>query len=148
MKAFRSLISLVLVLITTLLVSCSSPEVQIPTTYSPEKIAQLQVYVEPIAAARETLETIPALIAQKNWVDTITLIHGPLGLLRAEMLGLSRSLLAKDQEASADLAKGVFGHLEQLDEAAKLRNVSAANYHYSQAIKSFDAFANLIPSAS
>ncbi|MGL5032717.1 MAG: photosystem II protein PsbQ [Microcystaceae cyanobacterium] len=140
--------SLVLVLVTTLLVSCSSPEVQIPVTYSPEKIAQLQVYAEPIAAARQTLETIPKLITDKNWVDTITLIHGPLGLLRAQMLGLSRSLLAKDQEASADLAKDVFGHLEQLDEAAKLRDVSAANYHYSRAIKSFDAFSNMIPSAS
>lgn len=147
MKSFRSLFSFLLVLVTTFLVSCSSPSVEIPTTYTPEKLAQLQVYVEPITDARASLETIPALIAEKNWVDAITLIHGPLGLLRAEMLGLSRSLLPKDQDEAAKLAKEVFGHLELLDAAAKERNVAYAKYHYEQAIKDFDAFLGLIPNA-
>ncbi|MFM7580835.1 MAG: photosystem II protein PsbQ, partial [Microcystaceae cyanobacterium] len=34
MKRLHALFSLVLVLVTTLLVSCSGPQVQVPTTYS------------------------------------------------------------------------------------------------------------------
>lgn len=147
MKRLHALFSLVLVLVTTLLVSCSGPQVQVPTTYSPEKIAQLQVYAEPLTVAKEQLETIPDLLAKENWVDTITLIHGPLGQLRAQMLGLSRSLLPKDQPTATELAKEVFGHLEQLDAAAKERSVYFAKQQYGEALKDFDSFIQLIPQA-
>lgn len=148
MSRLRSLLSLVLVLVATVLVSCSGPQVDLPTTYSPEKIAQLQVYVTPIAQARERLETLQGLIADQNWVDTQTYIHGPLGQLRQDMLGLSRSLLPKDQDKAKALAKEVFGHLERLDAAAKDRSISQAKIQYQEAIADFDAFLNLVPQAS
>ncbi len=149
MSRLRSLLSLVLVLLTTVLVSCSSPQVEIPTTYSPEKIAQLEVYVTPIASAREGMEdTLQDLIANQNWVDTQTYIHGPLGQLRQGMLGLSRSLLPKDQDKAQTLAKEVFGHLERLDAAAKDRDISQAKIQYQEAIADFDAFLSLLPQAS
>ena len=148
MSRLRSLLSLVLVLVATGLVSCSSPQVEIPTTYSPEKIAQLQVYVTPIAAARERMETLQGLIADQNWVDTQTYIHGPLGQLRQDMLGLSRSLLPKDQDKAAALAKEVFGHLERLDAAAKDKSSSQAKAQFQGAIADFDSFLDLIPQAS
>jgi photosystem II protein PsbQ len=148
MSRLRSLLSLVLVLVATVLVSCSSPQVEVPTTYSPEKIAQLQVYVTPIAEARGRMETLQGLIADQNWVDTQTYIHGPLGQLRQDMLGLSRSLLAKDQDKAKDLAKEVFGHLERLDAAAKDRSSSQAKVQFQEAIADFDAFLNLVPQAS
>lgn len=149
MSRLRSLLSLILVLLTTVLVSCSGPQVETPTTYNPEKIAQLQVYVTPIATAREGMEkTLQGFIADQNWVDTQTYIHGPLGQLRREMLGLSRSLLPKDQDKAQALAKEVFGHLEQLDLAAKDRNLSQAKTQYQEAIADFDAFLSLLPQAS
>ncbi|MDJ0527323.1 MAG: photosystem II protein PsbQ, partial [Microcystis sp. M53600_WE12] len=98
MPRLRSIISLVLVLVTTLLVSCSGPQATIPTVYSPQKIEQLQVYIQPIEGFRQKMSVLQDLIADKNWVDTRTYIHGPLGQLRQEMVGLSRNLLPKDQE--------------------------------------------------
>lgn len=148
MPRLRSFISLILVLVTTFLVSCSNPEVAIPSTYSPEKIAELQVYVQPIEAAREKLEVLKGLISDQNWVDTITWIHGPLGKLRQEMLGLSRSLLPKDQAEATRLAREVFGHLERLDASAKERSLSAAGVQYAEAVKDFNAFLDLIPQPS
>lgn len=148
MKFFRSLLSLMLVLVTTLLVSCSGPQAEIPTTYSPEKIAQLQVYVQPIEAAREQMTNLGTLLSEQNWVDTITLLHGPLGHLRADMLGFSRSLLPKDQDAATELAREVFSHLERLDATAKERLVAQAAIQYKEALKDFDAFLNLVPKAS
>ena len=148
MSRLRSLLSLVLVLVATVLVSCSSPQVEIPTTYSPEKIAQLQVYATPIAEARGRMETLQGLIADQNWVDTQTYIHGPLGQLRQEMLGLSRSLLPKDQDKAAALAKEVFGDLERLDAAAKDKISSQAQIQFQEAIADFDNFLDLIPQAS
>lgn len=149
MSRLRSLLSLVLVLLTTVLVSCSGPQVEIPTIYSPEKIAQLQVYVTPIASARDGMEnTLQGFIADQNWVDTQTYIHGPLGQLRQGMLGLSRSLLPKDQDKAQTLAKEVFVHLELLDLAAKERSLSQAKTQYQEAIADFDAFLSLLPQAS
>lgn len=148
MSRLRSLLSLVLAVVATVLVSCSSPQVEMPTTYSPEKIAQLEVYTAPIAEARGRMDTLQSLIADQNWVDTQTFIHGPLGQLRQQMLGLSRSLLPKDQDQAAALAKEVFGHLERLDAAAKDRSSAQAQVQFQEAIADFDSFLNLIPQAS
>ncbi len=148
MPRLRSIISLLLVLVTTVLVSCSGPtQAKIPTTYTPEKVAQLQVYVEPIEAAREKMSVLQGFIAKQNWVDTRTYIHGPLGQLRQDMLGLSKSLLPKDQKVAADLAKKLFGDFERIDAAAKERNSYQAEVQYRQAVQDFDAFLNLIPKA-
>ncbi len=148
MSPFRSIISLLLVLVATVLVSCSSPQVQAPTTYSPEKVAQLQVYITPIVEARQRMETLKTLISDKNWVDTRTYIHGPLGQMRQDMMSLSRSLLPKDQDQAIALAREVFGHLERLDVAAKDRSLNLAAVQYAEALEDFDAFLNLIPPAT
>lgn len=146
MPRFRSILSILLVLVTTLLVSCGgSPSAQIPTTYSPEKIEQLQVFVEPINEARQQLSELKGFIADQNWVDTRTFIHGPLGQLRQEMLGLSRELLPKDQKQATDLAKKLFADFERLDAAAKDRSALRAQAQFQEASTDFDAFLNLIP---
>jgi photosystem II protein PsbQ len=138
----------ILVLVATLLVSCGSPQAtQIPTTYTAEKIEQLQIFAEPIAAAQTELSELQNLIAAKNWVDTRTLIHGPLGQLRKDMLNLSASLLQKDQKRATELAREVFGHLERLDAAAQARNASQAETQFREAAKDFEAFLDVIPQA-
>ncbi|NJO93895.1 MAG: photosystem II protein PsbQ [Hydrococcus sp. RM1_1_31] len=148
MPRLRSILSLVLILVTTFLVSCSSPQAKIPTTYSPEKIEQLQVYVEPIQEIRDRMPELQKLIASRNWVDTKTLIHGPFGLLRKNMLDLSRNLLPKDQKQATQLAKDVFKDFEGIDAAAKERYSDIAETKFRQALRDFDAFLDLIPKAS
>jgi photosystem II protein PsbQ len=149
MPNLRSILSLILVLVTTLLVSCGSPQAsKIPTTYTAEKVEQLQRFVEPIEAAREQMDSLATYISKKNWVDARTLIHGPLGQLRQNMTNLSRSLLPKDQKRATELAREVFGHFERLDGAAQERNAAAAEYQFREALKDFDAFFDLIPTAS
>jgi photosystem II protein PsbQ len=149
MRLLRPILSLVLVLVTTLLVSCSGPtQAKIPTVYSPEKVAQLQSYREPIALARESMTTLKEFIDSENWVNTRTFIHGPLGGLRQDMAVTSRKLLPKDQKNAQNLAKELFGHFERIDAAAKDRNASFVNEQYAEAIKDFDAYLNLIPTNS
>lgn len=149
MLRLRSFLSILLVLVTTVLVSCGSPKTAaIPTTYSPEKIEQLQVFVEPITEAREKMSVLQKFIAERNWTDTITYIHGPLGQLRLDMTNLSRSLLPKDQKQAMNLAKEVFSRFERLDTAAKERNIADAEYQYRKAVDNFDAFLNLVPENS
>lgn len=146
MSIFRNLLSLVLILVTTLLVSCSSPnQAKIPTVYSPEKIAQLQVFVEPIDTAQEQMSTLKELIQTENWVDTRNFIHGPFGYLRQDMRILVGKLLPKDQSKAEQLSKEIFTHLERIDAAAKTRNSGVAQAQYVEAMKDFDAFLSLIP---
>ncbi len=146
MRFLRPILSLVLVLVTTLLVSCSSPaKAKIPTVYTPEKIEQLQTFVSPIVDAREKMATLQQLIDKENWVDTRTFIHGPLGGLRQDMVILNRKLLVKDQKPSQSLSKELFSHFERIDAAAKERNSNLAQAQYNEAIKDFDAYLDLIP---
>ena len=148
MRRFHSLLSLILILVTTLLVSCSNPSAStIPTTYSPEKIEQLQTLIEPVAAAKGQMETLKGFIAEKNWVDTRTYIHGPLGQVRLDIANLNRSLLAKDQKTATKTAKEFLGHLERIDAAAKERNTAAVEIQFSEAVKELNNYLNLLPSA-
>jgi photosystem II protein PsbQ len=148
MSRLRSILVLLLALTTTVLVSCSGPQAVVPTTYSPEKIAQLQLYAVPVEGAKEKMDNLKTLISDQNWVDVRTYIHGPLGQLRQDMLGLSRSLLPKDQPQALALSKEVFGHLERLDAAAKDRNLNLAGTQYREALEDFTAFLELVPQAS
>ena len=147
MASLRSILSVILVLVATLLVSCSNPSAKIPTTYSPEKIAQLQVYAVPVEAAKEQMSELQQFIEEENWIDTRNFIHGPLGELRRSMSNLSSSLLKKDQKKATELAKEIFGHFERLDAAAKDRNSTLVEIQYREALKDFDAYLDLIPKA-
>ncbi len=149
MKKLRPFLSLVLVLVTTLLVSCSTPnKAKVPTVYTPEKIEQLQLYRAPIAQAREKMSILEEFINQENWVDTRTFIHGPLGELRQAMGSASTRLLQKDQKPSKAIAKELFSHFERIDAAAKDKNYSVAKAQFLEAAKDFDAYLDLIPSNS
>lgn len=146
MFRFRALISLLLVIVATFIVSCSSPQASAPTTYSPETIAQLQRLATPLEDSRAKMSALAEFIGDRNWTDTRTFIHGPLGQLRKEMLSLSRSLLPGDRGKATELARETFTHFEQIDIAAKEKSLDLAQFHYRAAVKSFDAFLNLIPS--
>lgn len=148
MPRLRSIFSLLLVALTIFCVSCGGPKASIPTTYSPEKVEQLQVLAEPIEEARENLSVLKEYIADQNWIDTRTYIHGPLGGLRQQMSNLTRSLLPKDQKAAKNLSQQLFSDFERLDSAAKARNNADAQRQYRDAVNHLDAFLDLLPEAS
>ena len=145
MKILRSILPVILLLVTTLLVSCGGPNASAPPTYTPEKLAQIQTYRISVDKARERMPELSDLIQEENWVDTRTFIHGPLGLIRRNMTYLSNALLEEDAEKATPLAKEVFKNLDDIDAAAKESNYSAAISEFNQAIRNFDAYLELIP---
>lgn len=145
MKIFRSILSLVMIGIMTLLVSCSSPRVSAPPIYTTAKLQQIQTYRIPVDQAREKLSDLGQLISQKQWVDTGSLIHGPLGFLRRDLRYLADSLLPGDKERANEIAKEIFQHLEDIDAAAKDKNYGVAISEYQEVVSDFDAFVGLIP---
>ena len=71
MQRIRSILSLLLVAVAIFCVSCGGPKASVPTTYSPEKIEQLQLLAEPIETAKESLDVLKGFIADKNWIEHI-----------------------------------------------------------------------------
>jgi photosystem II protein PsbQ len=145
MKFIRPFLSVVLVLITTLLVSCGDAKVSIPTTYTDAQISRLQTLSAPITSAKEDLSTLKSMIESENWVDTRTFIHGPLGGTRKTMTYVANILLVKDRGAANQLAKDFFGDLEDLDVAAKGKDYDSANIAFRKALNDIDAYLELIP---
>lgn len=145
MPRLRSILSLLLVAVAIFCVSCGGPKASVPTTYSPEKIEQLQVLIEPVEEAKANFDVLKGFIAEKNWIDTQTYIHGPLGGLRKEMGDLTRSLLPKDQKEAKKLSQALFSDFERLDAAAKERNSVAAQREYREAVNHIQSFLDLLP---
>ncbi|MBE9181020.1 photosystem II protein PsbQ [Oculatella sp. LEGE 06141] len=142
----RSILGLLLAVLTTFLVSCSSPtEVVEKITYTPNQLEQIHKYTEDLQTLREQMLTIPPLVQKGNWNDVKTFIHGPLGELRFKMLNLSRFLTPKAQEKARTISKEVFGHLVLIDEAAQTGDARKALQNYNGVLADFDAFLELIP---
>ncbi|MEB3225755.1 MAG: photosystem II protein PsbQ [Synechococcus sp.] len=146
MLRLRSVLSLLLVVITTFLVSCSGPAAKIPDVYTPDRIAQIQLYLTPVNEARQGMETLGKFVQENNWIDARTYIHGPFGFLRRDLTYLANTLLPSDQKAAKGLIDEIFAHLERLDVAAQNRNEAATSTEYNNALADFDAFLRLVPS--
>ena len=145
MRIFRSILPVILLLVTTLLVSCGGPSASAPPTYTPEKLAQIKTYRISVDKARERMSELSDLIKEENWVDTRTFIHGPLGLIRRNMTYLSNALLPEDTKKASPLAKEVFKSLDDIDAAAKETNYGVAISEFNQAVRSFDEYLEIIP---
>lgn len=145
MNIFRSILSLVLVLVATLLVSCGSPQASAPPTYTPDKIEKINTYRIPIDTARQRMSELGQAIGQENWADVSNFIHGPLGLIRRDMTYLADSLLPEEENKAKVLAKDIFKHLENIDLAAKNKNYTQAMEQYKEVVSDLDNFAGLIP---
>lgn len=144
----RPLVALILVLVTTLLVSCSGGKVATPPpTYTAEQIAKIEKFVAPIESARAEMTRLEDYINEEDWVNTRSFIHGPLGDLRRDMGYLSRELLPRQQKQATKLIRDLFSDLEELDAEAKAESYSLVVQRYNDAIRDFDAFLDLIPEA-
>lgn len=133
MKGYRSIVGIVLVAIATLLVSCSSATVSAPEVYTPEKVAEIQIYVNRISKSQARQVELAKYIAAKDWTNVDNFIHGPLGELRTRMNFLASKLLPGDKAEALELANAVSKDLNKLSEASTERS-------YRSATKSFQAF--------
>ncbi|MEM7758698.1 MAG: photosystem II protein PsbQ [Cyanobacteria bacterium P01_A01_bin.40] len=145
MKIFRPILSLILVLATTLLVSCGSPSASAPPTYTPEKLQKIKTYRIPLDVARQRLPELGESIRQEDWVNADSFLHGPLGLIRRDLTYLSNALLPDEQEPALDLAKDIFKHFENIDAAVNEKDYTLANNQYREVVADLDTYASLIP---
>ena len=143
----RSIFALMMAFLMAFLVSCSSVEAKVPTTYTTAQIQQIQRYVPTLTEFRSRMDKLGTLIQQRNWVDTKTYIHGPLGDLRNTMKTVSASLLPKSQQQAVDLTKSLFGDLVNIDLAAKDLDYAKVTASYQKAVNDFDSFLQLLPKA-
>jgi photosystem II protein PsbQ len=147
---FRSVLALLLALITAFMVNVGSVEAakkpKKTLTYTNEQIQLIQGYAADLQSMRDRLPELADLIAEKNWTFARNLIHGPFGELRVTMQNVSRNLLPNAQEDAKKLAKSVFNDLVAIDLAAQGSNSAAASTNFNKAVKDFDAFLSLVPS--
>ncbi|MEM8721726.1 MAG: photosystem II protein PsbQ [Cyanobacteria bacterium P01_G01_bin.39] len=145
MKIFRPILSLILVLATTLLVSCGGPSASAPPTYTPEKLQKISTYRIPLDVARQRLPELGEYISQEDWTDADSFLHGPLGLIRRDLTYLSNALLPDEQEPALNLAKDIFKHFENIDAAVSEKDYTLANNQYREVVADLDTYASLIP---
>ena len=143
----RSILALMMAFLMAFLVSCSSVEAKVPMTYTAAQIQQIQRSVPTLTELRSRMDKLGTLIQKRNWVDTRTYIHGPLGELRSAMRTVSGSLLPKAQEQAVDLTKSLFADLVEIDNAAKAADYAKITASYRKAVNDFDTFLQLIPKA-
>jgi photosystem II protein PsbQ len=145
---FRTLLALVLVVMTTFLVSCSSAKVQGPL-YSDAQLTQIQSFVSTVQADLNRLQdNLPGMIEKSDWSDVRAYIHGPMGELGTRMSRLARSLApSKVQKQALDLAHDVFDDLTALDTAAAEDNLRGVQQNFSAAIQDIEALINLAPAS-
>ena len=147
MSLFRPLISILLVFISILVVSCGDGSQAKAPTYSPEKLAQIQLTNKNLTAVSDRLPELATLIQNRDWNNVKSFIHGPLGDIRTRMSGLSRELLPGTKEQALAISKEVFVHLNKIDEAASSNDLQVATRNYTDALKDFESFEKLIPPA-
>lgn len=145
MRRYRAVVGVLLAAIATFLVSCGGAPEAVAPTYTPEKISQLQNYVNRIEASRERLPELANYIEKDNWVNVDNFTHGPLGQLRSELTRLSNQLLPAEQEKAKTLTADILGHLQNIDAAADARSYEKAIAQYREFVGDFDAFLSIIP---
>ncbi len=147
MTKHRSILSIFLALVAMLLISCGSPTVAKVPTYTSEQVAEIQSYAKEVSAMRDRLPELQDLIQKEDWTFVRNFIHGPLGELRVKMSAVTRNLLPNAQKPSRQAAKEVFDALVTIDRAVEETDSELATRKYSEAVKAFDAFFQLVPQA-
>jgi photosystem II protein PsbQ len=145
MRSYRSILALILAVVATVLVSCGSPTVKAPPSYSAEQIVQIQKLASTVEALRDKMPVLADKIQNQNWTDVGTYIHGPMGELRRNVSYLTRELLPQDQKAVSSSATDLFSSLQNIDVAATKGNYQVAVQNYQAAMKDFDDILQLLP---
>ncbi|BAZ80193.1 photosystem II protein PsbQ [Sphaerospermopsis kisseleviana CS-549] len=142
----RSILSLILVLLTTFLISCGSPSVATaPPTYTPAQVAKIQEYFPDIQVVRDRSQELQTLIQSGEWIKVGNFIHGPMTEARLNMTYVIPNLLPQDQSKARQITKDLLSDLVKIDKAAGAGNTSQALSAYKDAFADVDKFLQLIP---
>ncbi len=149
MVKYRAILTAVLAVLMVFLLSlgngAEAKRVAKPLSYTSEQISQIQEYGSELSALRDRMPELADLIQKQDWVFVRNFIHGPLGELRAKMLYAAQNLLGDDQKQARAVAKAVFDNLVAMDQAAQNRDYRLAIRNYTETIRDFDNFLNLLP---
>ena len=145
MRFFRPILSLILVFAATILVSCGGTTASAPPTYTPEKLQKIKTYRIPLDIARQRIPELGEYIDKEDWVNADTFLHGPLGSMRRDLTYLSKALLPDEQEPALEMAKDIFGHIENIDAAVDDNDYKVAIAQYKEMVSDLDAYSSLIP---
>lgn len=145
MRRYRAVVGVLIAAIATFLVSCGSAPEAVAPTYTPEKISQLQNYVNRVETARERMPELANYIEKDNWVNVDNFTHGPLGQIRSELTRLTNQLLPDDQPKAKAMTEEMLAHLQNLDEASQERNYGNAIAQYREFVDDFDTFLSIVP---
>ncbi len=142
----RSILSLILVLFTTFIISCSTPNVTIaPSTYTSVQLEKIQEYLPQLLAVRDRSEELEELIRNNEWVKVGNFIHGPMAEARLTMNYITPNLLPKEQPAAKKIARELFNDLVEIDQAAMNANSNLAARNYQAAYTDIEGFLRLLP---
>ncbi|TAF09586.1 MAG: photosystem II protein PsbQ [Nostocales cyanobacterium] len=145
----RSILSLILVILTTFLISCSRPSVATaPPTYTPAQIVKIQEYVPDIQVVRDRSDELNNLIQSGEWIKVGNFIHGPMTEAKLNMTYVIPNLLPQDQSLARQITKDLSSHLVKIDKAASVGNTSLALSGYKDVFVDVDKFLQLIPAAN
>jgi photosystem II protein PsbQ len=142
----RSVWSLILVLLATFLISCSSPSVTTaPPTYTPAQLVKIQEYVPKIQVVRDRSLELEKLIQSGEWIKVGNFIHGPFTEARLDMTYIIPNLAPQDQVKARQITRDLLSHLVKIDQASSKGNTSVALSNYKEAFGDVDKFLQLIP---
>jgi photosystem II protein PsbQ len=142
----RSILSLILVLLTTFLISCGNPSVATaPPSYTSAQLVKIQEYVPDIQVVRDRSEELKNLIQSGEWIKVGNFIHGPMTEARLNMTYVIPNLVPQEQPKGRQITKDLLGHLVKIDQAASVGNTSLALSNYKDAFADVDRFLQLIP---
>ncbi len=142
----RSILSLILVLLTTFLISCGSPDIATPPpTYTPAQLEKIQEYLPPLIAVRDRSEELQELIRNNEWVKVGNFIHGPMAEARLAMKYITSNLLPDDQPNARKVTRQLFNDLVKIDQGASNANSMLAARNYQAAYADIERFLQLLP---
>lgn len=148
LPSLRSILSFALAVVASLLLaSCGGGDnlSQTEGTYTPQQLATIQRYLEPVQQVRDRMPELQESIETRNWADVENFTHGPLGSLREDLFKISRNFNSPDDRKALQLSRNLFSDLERIDAAAGETDVNRAAAAYLEAVEDFDAFLELVP---
>jgi len=142
----RSIVSLILAIVAVFLVSCGGPTAtNLPQTYTPVQIEQIQEYLPDIVSLRNRMSEIPIMIQRRDWIGVRNFIHGPLGELRLKMTYVTRNLLPSQQKAAREVTRQLFDDLVKVEQAIEESNTQGAVRNYQATLADINKFIDLVP---
>lgn len=139
-SSYRSILAVMLAMVTAFLVSCSSPTVTNPPTYTPEKTAQIPKIVPTLTELRDKISALETDIQKRDLTDVGSFFHDPLGELQQKMNEITRELLPKEKTAASEAVEELFTRLEKIDLTSSDGNYQKAVDNYRAALKDFNEF--------